>query len=749
MRGIRQAIPSGGRVQGDRSRRRWRAWLPFACVLAACLLPTVAQPATPQAPADAPLPVRFAADAHYAPYDLLDAQGRPTGYDVEVFRAIARSSGLQVDYRLGGAWDRTLQDLAEGKVDVVPMFFTADRAGRYLFSRPVIVRYHLAFGPRGAPYVDDLAALRDRRVAVQPGGAAWERIRRLPGVTMVPAQAEGDALRAVHEGRADYAVVPSYIGHLAQRELKLDDVVALSGPMLHQPYGFAVRRDAPHLLARINVGIEANTRSGEFDRLYLKWLANLTPTREVYRSGLRTGIALGIPLLLLAAWLLWRWRHAHRRVRHEASSRALAERQARFLASHDPVTGLANRRGLEQAVAALVARGAPFALVRVELEMDTVEAVAGHDFVDRFRFALAERLRGEFAPAAVAALGQGSFAVACEGVAHAEEALTRMRLLVDLMRSPTQVDGVSLWRACHAGGALFPADGDDLGALLRAATIACGVARDSKHATVLFAPEMAPDPKSLTLLEDLQRAIRERRVGYMLQPKLDLRSGEITGAELLVRWRHPQHGPLAPAEFVPLAERAGLIGELTLYLIGEAAALCAELEQPPRLAVNVSVNDLCDPEVVEGTVALTAGIGERLILEVTETAVLRDPAAALAGAQRLRACGIALSLDDFGTGNSSLTYLRQLAPDEVKVDRSFTAGVGASAADRSIVESTLRLAHSLGASVTAEGVEDADTLAWLAHAGCDHAQGFHIARPMERAAFIAFLHEKRKARATG
>jgi EAL domain-containing protein (putative c-di-GMP-specific phosphodiesterase class I)/ABC-type amino acid transport substrate-binding protein/GGDEF domain-containing protein len=686
------------------------------------------------------LPVRFAADAHYAPYDLLDADGQPTGYDVEVFRAIAAHARLDVSWRLGGDWDRTLDDLAKGRVDVVPMFFTDERAALYLFSKPVLTRYHLAFGPRGGAYVEDVEALHGLRIAVQPGGAAWERIRHLAGVRLVAAQAESEALRAVHEGRADYAVVPSYIGHLAQREGHFDDVVALSGPMIHQPYGFAVRRDFPQLRDRIDEGLARATRGGELDRIYFVWLANITPVKDVFRSGLHTGLLVAIALLLLGGIFLWWWHRTHTRVRREAATRAGAE-HASFIAAHDPMTGLANRRGLEADVAALIARGAPFALVRMELEMETVEAIAGHDFVDRFRQALAERLRGEFAPASVATLGQGSFAIACEGVAEAAQALAHMRLLVDLLRSPLQVDGVSLWRACHAGGALFPRHGTTPDALLRAASIASAAAREGKRAMVLFTPDMAPDPKSLTLLDDLQQAIRERRVGYMLQPKLDLRSGLISGAELLVRWHHPVHGLLEPAEFVPLAERSGMIGDLSLHLIAEAAALCRAIrhDRPLHLAVNVSVNDLCDPDVVGGALAIAQGIGDHLVLEVTETAVLRDPAAALAGAQRLRACGISLSLDDFGTGNSSLTYLRQLSPDEVKVDRSFTMGVAASAADRSIVESTVRLAHSVGATVTAEGVEDAQTLAWLARAGCDHAQGYYIAAPMDRAAFEALL----------
>jgi EAL domain-containing protein (putative c-di-GMP-specific phosphodiesterase class I) len=215
---------------------------------------------------------------------------------------------------------------------------------------------------------------------------------------------------------------------------------------------------------------------------------------------------------------------------------------------------------------------------------------------------------------------------------------------------------------------------------------------------------------------------------------------------MLVRWTHPVYGPLAPCDFVPLAERTQIIGEMTLYLIGHAVEQCRQWSEhglQAELAINVSANDLIDPRVVAGILDRVRHRAGCLVLEITETAVMRDAERTLAAIAALRAQGLRVSLDDFGTGNASLTYLRQLRPDEVKIDRSFIAAVLESPADQAIVRSTISLAHSLGAKVTAEGVEDAATLDWLRRAGADAAQGFGLARPESPEQFFARLRRSR------
>lgn len=710
----------------------------LSMVLAGCRPEPTAHGA--EAPPEAA--VVLGGDRHYPPFTFLDPDGEPTGFDVELFELVAAHADLLPRVELD-QWDHVLARLDAGTVHVVPMFVSEERARRFRFSQPFLHRHHLVFGPAGADFVDDLGDLRGHRVAVQIAGLAWEELQRIAGIELVEVDVEAAALRAVGEGHADYALVPSLIGFEAIRRNRLPDLIVLSPPLLERQYAFAISPQHPELVARIDAGLEASAQAGAHSALYLKWLANLVPSTEVYRSGLTRGLAVALVLLIAAVVLLMRWLLARKRAAHESLSRARAEARALQLERFDPVTGLPNRAAFAEAVQPLIDAGTPFTLIQVELlEFDEIQAMAGHGFADRLLLRIAARLREAQGSAPVARLGAARFALASEGAGDSADARARMHDLLQSLKRRMDVGSVPVEQPARAGAAMYPVHGRTVDDLLRNA----GIARAEAHARAIpclvYEATLEPDPRNLTLLADLSQAIQDGTLGYALQPKLDLSTGRIVGAELLVRWRHPGYGALSPADFVPLAEKTELIGEMTVYLVRRAVAQLADWSDhraPLHLAINVSANDLADTLVVDRIMEACAAHPAQLILEVTETAVMRDPAMTLAAVERLRSCGLRVSLDDFGTGNASLSYLRQLRPDEVKIDRSFTAGVLGSPADQAIVRSTIDLAHALGASVTAEGVEDSGTLDWLASAGCDCAQGYLIARPLATDAFDRFL----------
>jgi EAL domain-containing protein (putative c-di-GMP-specific phosphodiesterase class I)/ABC-type amino acid transport substrate-binding protein/GGDEF domain-containing protein len=716
----------------------------FVVVLAAFLATGAGRTAPPLAPPA----VVFGADAFYEPLDFLDENGEPTGFDVELFRAVALYAGLRPQVHMGD-WDRILADFEAGRIDVVPIPVTEARRRKYLFSTPFLYRNLLAFGRPGATYIERVEDLAGKRVAAHPSDTAAEALRQVPGVILVPVRIEGNALLEVKQGRADYALVPGFIGYQAQKRFHLDDVVAVSAPMVNYEYAFAVLPSNRALLARINTGLEKAGSRGDLDRLYRKWLANLSPEAEVYRSGVVRGAWLAVPVLLLAAVLLVWWRRARRRSIREAGSRAVAEARVEHLAYHDVQTGLLNANGLERAVGPLIRVGAPFALIRVELaDLESVEAVTGREYIESVLREAGQRLAADPRVGPLAHVERRAFVAAAPAVDTSEAAGATMAALMQSITRPSEVGAVPLQLECYAGAALFPAHAERFQTLLAATNLACAASRDRAGASRVYDLSLAPDPRNLTLLADLRSAIQAGTLGFALQPKLALPARAVTGAEVLVRWNHPVHGPLAPAVFVPMAEKTDVIGDMSLYMAAQAVDRCIAWKHqgvPISLSVNISVNDLSDARVVEGIARLCAGHCGQLILEVTETAVMRDPESALAAIGYLRARGIRISLDDFGTGSGSLTYLRQMAPDEVKIDQSFISGLLASEADRAIVRSTIDLAQSMGAVVTAEGVEDAATLEWLAAAGCDYAQGFFIARPMATAAFVERFVEPLRA----
>jgi len=668
--------------------------------------------------------VHFAADQDYPPFSRRDADGNATGFDVELFRAVAAHAHVQPDIKLQN-WTRAVDEVRRGRADVVPMLVTEQRRRQTLFSEPYLHFYHLVFGARGGRYIATLDELDGKRVAVQRGGLAWDELRQRPGIRLVEVVNEPAALLAVEEHQADYALVPSYIGYEALRRYRIGDIVALSPAFFDTEYAFAINPQRPDLVATINQGLREATSSGEAGRLYVQWLANLTPPEETFRAGMLRAAWVIVPLLALAGILLVAGHRAHNRA-------GSAERRAKHLQRHDPVTQLPNRASFRRTLADLIATQKPFAVIRIDLlELGAVEAIAGHAFVDELLRGLAARLQGQFP--IVAKVHDRGFMVAARDAHDADGAQRVMDQILASVGARIEISGLPIEQVACAGAALYPAHGGAAEQLMRASGLASEACAVRPGNGVVYHDALAPDPRRLTQLTELRTAIRERTLGYLVQPKLHIASNRICGAEMLVRWHHPKHGDVPPSDFIPLAERTGVIGEMTLYLVECAVAHLKEWRAQGlelTLSVNVSANDFSDTVLVDRIVQLAADVPGALMLEVTETAVMRDPDKAFAAVDRLRAGGVKISLDDFGTGNASLTYLRRLAPEEVKIDRSFISGVMASEADRAIVRSTIQLAHGVNAVVTAEGVEDGATLLWLGEVGCDLAQGHGIGRPM-------------------
>jgi EAL domain-containing protein (putative c-di-GMP-specific phosphodiesterase class I) len=273
-------------------------------------------------------------------------------------------------------------------------------------------------------------------------------------------------------------------------------------------------------------------------------------------------------------------------------------------------------------------------------------------------------------------------------------------------------------------------------------------AKRGRRGFLLFAPAMDEEGDDrLRLQVDLDHAIQHGELVLHYQPKIDLVTGKLSGAEALVRWQHPVLGMLPPARFVPLAERTHLIGPLTFHVLRLAATQArawAEQGRPLPIAVNVSAINLDDGGFVDSVdhILKDVGVAAGLIeLEVTETTLMRDPERARAAIQALNELGVRVAIDDFGTGYSSMTYLRKLAVAKIKIDKSFVMDMSVSRNDNVIVRSIIDLGHSLGLKVVGEGVETADTMAVLASLGCDYAQGFHLARPMSAEAFEAWWQQ--------
>jgi len=311
---------------------------------------------------------------------------------------------------------------------------------------------------------------------------------------------------------------------------------------------------------------------------------------------------------------------------------------------------------------------------------------------------------------------------------------------------PFETEGISLDVNLTVGVALHPDHGQNAGTLLQRAEIAMYLAKSRRHPFMVYNPQL--DRHSLlrlTLMAELRAAIERNELALYVQPKLDLRAWRIIGVECLVRWVHPEHGFVAPDEFIPLAEQTGNIRHLTAWIIAAALDWSRRWHDAGfelKVAVNLSTVDLLDPAFPERVGALLSALrlsAQSLILEVTESAVMEDPDKAIPVLRQLREQGIGLSIDDYGTGYSSMAQLKRLPVDELKIDKSFVKDVVDNPDDAVIVRSTIELGHNMDLVVVAEGVEDEKTLEWLSRFGCDLAQGYYLSKPMPAKDLVGWL----------
>ncbi|HEU4349499.1 MAG TPA: bifunctional diguanylate cyclase/phosphodiesterase, partial [Actinoplanes sp.] len=370
----------------------------------------------------------------------------------------------------------------------------------------------------------------------------------------------------------------------------------------------------------------------------------------------------------------------------------------------------------------------------------------GHHAGDLLLVEVSRRLAGAVrAQDTVARLGGDEFAVL---IADATPAIgeTAAARISELFNTPFVVDGVTLDIEVSIG-IMTGEPGHDTADILRCADIAMYTAKEHRLGYIRFNSNQAHETASrLTLLGDLRRALdTDDEIYLQFQPKIEVQTGEVTGAEALARWKHPTRGPVAPADFIPVLEGTSLIHRFTARVLDLALAQARGwLDQGHRVpvAVNVSTRSLLDaafPDLVAEALTAAGLSGDMLCIEITENTVMADPDRAIDVLRRIRALGVTTAIDDFGTGYSSMAYLKILPVDEIKVDRSFVRDMASDHSNYVLVESTVDLGHNLGLVVVAEGVEDDSTVRALHHLGCDIAQGYHFARPLNAGDFSTFL----------
>jgi diguanylate cyclase len=430
-------------------------------------------------------------------------------------------------------------------------------------------------------------------------------------------------------------------------------------------------------------------------------------------------------------------------------------REVRSLALHrrealtDDLTGLPNRRALFRELQALTAGGESstqrFALLQLDLDgFKELNDTLGHAAGDDLLIAISRRLES-VVPGTLSRLGGDEFAAI---VPDSHDAAMVAGMIGAALHAPVDIEGVGVAVHASIGIAHFPQDAQDSRELARRADVAMYDAK--RLGTVVAGYTAEHDEHSLdrlALAADLRAAFGRDELWLAFQPQVDIATGRISGAEALIRWKHPTRGEIPPGVLLPIAERTGLMPQLTLWVLEHAVAQAAQWRRVGldiHVAVNVSAIVLVDatlPDRIAETLARHALTPDNLCVEVTEDAVMRDTSRAIAILERIKASGVEISVDDFGTGQSSLEQLKNVPADELKLDRSFVLGMVDDPQDAAIVGSVVGLGRALGLRVVAEGVETAQVWQRLAELGCDVAQGFGLARPMPAAQFERWARE--------
>ena len=427
----------------------------------------------------------------------------------------------------------------------------------------------------------------------------------------------------------------------------------------------------------------------------------------------------------------------------DITQRRQAEARIAFLARHDPLTGLLNRTALVEYLDAAMAdaerRGSGVAVHYIDLDgFKEVNDGFGHGTGDELLREVGRRLVAQAGSGAVARLGGDEFAVVQAGADPAAAEALALRLKAAL-GEPSGIAGVDRRTTACAGHAVAPSGADGADGLLKNALLALAAAKLAGPGAVrAFVPDMDAARRARRALEaDLRQALGAGQFDVFFQPLVDVRRLAITGFEALLRWRHPARGLVSPAEFIPVAEEIGLIGEIGAWVLAEACRRAAGWPGEQTVAVNLSpaqfgVTDLA--AAVDAALAASGLHPHRLELEITESVPLGDDS--LAALHALKERGIRIAMDDFGTGYSSLSYLRRFPFDKIKIDQSFVRELASRPDCIKIVRSITALGASLGMTTTAEGVETAEQFAQLQAAGCDQVQGYHFGRPRPGAELV-------------
>lgn len=686
----------------------------------------------------------------YKPYESTDEHGQPAGFHVDLMRAIAREKEFEVRFRLG-AWESVRTALVEGDIDVLGMFVSAERAETVDFASAHVIVHHRIFIPADAPTIRSIQDLAGKRVIVQRSAFSHEHLLQIDlDAELILVDTDAEGLRLLAEGEHDAALLTEHRGRFTLQSGEVDQLTVSGPPVLPVELAFAVRRGNEAMLELVNDGLERVMASGEFDRIYERWLRPYdgeSPSARLPGLMLAAGAVI-LVLLLLAAWQMFRMLSIRKDQR-------AAEHQLDFLKSHDALTGLRNRLAFENELTVFLegcdGTGEHVLLVANVDQFRLVNENLGHAWADRVLVNLGRLFRNNFdPPSRIARLGGDEFAVLMPDCSP-EQALERgERLLADVNGLEPQ-PGMKL--SLSIGVVPFDGADNDVAQLLRRADCAGLAAKEDGgnrvHSWRKDDRRLAERVGMLRWVGQIQSAIHENRLTFHFQPIIlaGKPTERIHAVEMLVRMVMPDGEVLPAGAFMPAAERYCLSPEIDRWMVRSVLSWLVEHPEVPanleRVNINLSGRSLGDDRFLEflaDAVDEHPGLIDKLCFEITETALIGNLGRARKVLTDLHDRGCCFALDDFGSGLSSMAYLRNLPVDYLKIDGGFVRDIEQDTSALELVREINRLGHSVGKLTIAEFVESPRIRELLTESGIDLLQGYTIGRPAPVEQLLAWCH---------
>jgi diguanylate cyclase (GGDEF)-like protein len=675
----------------------------------------------------------------YKPYETLDESGQPVGFHIDLMTAIAREMGFEVRFQLG-PWEEARQALQSGDIDVLGMIVSPERAETVDFARSHVIVHHRIFIPAEAPPVYSIEDLTGKRVIVQRAAFSHEHLLDIDldaELTLVDTDSEG--LHLLAEGQHDAALLTEHRGRFTLRGSSLDVLTVSGAPVLPVEYAFAVRKGNDAVLAAINEGLERVRASGEFDRIYERWLQPYD-SRPLPAFPTTLGIAVAALILLLVAVAGWQMF----RLLGLRADKLKAEAQLEFLKTRDALTGLTNRLAFEDQLSRFLDQiDGMHEHVLLGVNIDQFRLInenLGHAGGDRLLTAVAERLTSAFGKdARIARLGSDEFAVLMPYTSK-EPALEKSKGLLESINGLEPRPGMKV----SVSIGLVPFDGKNNNAaqLLRRADCAGLAAKEDGgnrvHSWHDQDRRLAERVGMLRWVGQIQAAIHEDRMEIYYQPIANARTSgtEFHAVEMLVRMR-TANGEILPAGmFMPAAERYFLSPEIDRWMVVNVLEWLDEqpnvLDCLERVNINLSGRSLGDDQFLEfltDHLRQNSHLIDKLCFEITETALIGNLGKAQSVLADLHEQGCKFALDDFGSGLSSMAYLKNLPVDYLKIDGGFVRDIDHDNAALEMVREINRLGQAIGKITIAEYVESELIRELLIESNIDLLQGFAIGHP--------------------